>query len=106
MASYFENDMPYLEETDSRKRNLFYSENTLELIADFFKNFEQFLDAIQIYNKFVQGTPIPHHRVLFFIERTSKGLYDKWHLFFNTCSNITLLMKLVIYYIKVFLMLG
>ena len=83
MATLFQNDMPYLEEADSRKRNLFYSENPLELIADLLKIFEKFLDSIQIYNKVVQGTPIPHHRVLFFIERISKGLYEKWHLFFK-----------------------
>ena len=83
MASPFQNNMPYLEELDSRKRNLFYSENPLELTADLFKIFEQVLDSIQIYNKFVQGTPIPHQRVLFFIERISKGLYEKWHLSFK-----------------------
>ena len=58
----------------------FYTENPLELIADLLKIFEKYLDSIQIYNKVVQGTPIPHHRVLFFIERISKGLYAKWHV--------------------------
>ena len=83
MASSLQHHMPYLEETDSRKRNLFYSENPLELVADLLKIFEKFLDSIQIYNKVVQGTQIPHHRVLFFIERISKGLYEKWHMFFK-----------------------
>ena len=82
MASFSQHGMPYLEEADPRKRNLFYSENLLEMVSDLLKNFEQFLDTEQVY-KFVQGTPIPHHRVLFFIERTSKGLYEKWHLFFK-----------------------
>ena len=91
MASLFQNDMPYLEEADSRKRNLFYSENPLELIADLLKNFENFLNSIHVYNKVVQGTPIPHHRVLLFIERISKGLYEKWHLFFkNLLKHYTL----------------
>ena len=83
MASSLHRDMPFFEETDSRKRNLFYSENPLELIADLLKIFEKYLDSIQIYNKVVQGTPIPHHRVLFFIERLPKGLYEKWHSFFK-----------------------
>ena len=83
MARLFQDDMPYLKETGSRKRQLFYSENPLELIADLLKNFEKYLDSIQIYNKVVQGTPIPHHRVLFFIEIISKGLYEKWHMFFK-----------------------
>ena len=83
MADHFQDDMPYLEETDPRKRKLFYSENPLELTADLLKIFEKYLTSIQIYNKVVQGTPIPHHRVLFFIERSSKELYDKWHLFFK-----------------------
>ena len=83
MANSLHKGMPYLEETDSRKRNLFYSENPLELIADLLRIFEKYLDSIQIYNKVVQGTPIPHHRVLFFLERLSKGLYEKWHAFFK-----------------------
>ena len=83
MANYIENDIPFLEEIDARKRLLFHSENPLELIADLLKIFEKHLDSIQIYNKVVQGTPIPHHRVLYFMERTNKGLYDKWHLFFK-----------------------
>ena len=66
-----------------RKKKLFYTENPLELIADLLKIFEKYLDSIQIYNKVVQGTPIPHHRVLFFIERISKGLYEKWNMFFK-----------------------
>ena len=77
MARLFQDDMPYLEEADSRKRQLFYSENPLELIADLLKIFEKYLDSVQIYNKVVQGNPILHHRVLFFIERISKGLYEK-----------------------------
>ena len=48
MASLFQNDMPYLEEADSRKRNLVYSENPLELVADLLKMFKKFLDSIQI----------------------------------------------------------
>ena len=83
MANSFHEGMPYLEETDFRKRNLFYSENPLELIADLLRIFEKYLDSIQIYNKVVQGTPISHHRVLFFVERLSKGLYGKWHEFFK-----------------------
>ena len=83
MASSLHRDIPFLEETDSRKRNLFYSENPLELIADLLKIFEKYLDSIQIYNKVVQGTPIPHHRVLFFIERLPKGLHETWHSFFK-----------------------
>ena len=83
MARPFPDDIPYLEETNKRKNTLFYSENPLELIADLLKIFEKYLDSIQIYNKVVQGTPIPHHRVLFFIERISKGLYAKWHMFFK-----------------------
>ena len=93
MARLFPDDIPYLEETDKRKKKLFYTENPLELIADLLKIFEKYLDSIQIYNKVVQGTPIPHHRVLFFIERISKGLYAKWHMSSNTNSNTTLLMK-------------
>ena len=72
MARLFPDDIPYLEETDKRKKKLFYTENPLELIADLLKIFEKYLDSIQIYNKVVQGTPISHHRVLFFIERISK----------------------------------
>ena len=83
MARLFPDDIPYLEETDKRMKKLFYTENPLELIADLLKIFEKYLDSIQIYNKVVQGTPIPHHRVLFFIERISKGLYAKWHMFFK-----------------------
>ena len=83
MANAFLEGMPYLEETDSRKRNLFYSENPLELIADLLKIFEKYLDSIQIYNKVIQGTPIPHHRVMFFVERLNKGLYGKWHEYFK-----------------------
>ena len=83
MARLFPDDIPYLEETDKRKKKLFDTENPLELIADLLKIFEKYLDSIQIYNKVVQGTPIPHHRVLFFIERISKGLYAKWHMFFK-----------------------
>ena len=91
MANAFHEGMPYLEETDSRKTNLFYSENPLELIADLLRIFEKYLDSIQIYNKVVQGTPIPHHRVLFFVERLSKGLYGKWHEFFkHLLKNYTL----------------
>ena len=41
MVSAFQDDMPFLEETDSRKRNLFYSENPLELTADLLKIFEK-----------------------------------------------------------------
>ena len=52
-----------VDNSGSRKRKLFYSENPLELTADLLKIFEKFLDSIQIYNKVVQGTPIPHHRV-------------------------------------------
>ena len=72
MASLFQHGIPYLEEADPRKRNLFYSQNPLEMVADIFKKNEKFLDSIQIYNKVVQDTPIPHYRVLFFIERSSK----------------------------------
>ena len=83
MASSLHSRMPFLEELDPRKRKLFYSENPLELTADLLKIFEKYLDSIQIFNKVVQGTPIPHHRVLFFIERLHKGLYEKWHSFFK-----------------------
>ena len=94
MARLFPDDIPYLEETDKRKKQLFYTENPLELIADLLKIFEKYLDSIQIYNKVVQGTPIPHHRVLFFIERISKGLFiPSGTCSSNTYSNITLLMK-------------
>ena len=66
MARLFPDDIPYLEEIESRKKKIFYTENPLELVADLLKFFEKYLDSIQIYNKVVQGTPIPHHRVLFF----------------------------------------
>ena len=83
MANAPQAHMPFLEELDPRKRKLFYSENPLELVADLQRIFEKYLDSIQIFNKVVQGTPIPHQRVLFFIERLQKGLYDKWHSFFK-----------------------
>ena len=60
MANAPQAHMPFLEELDPRKRKLFYSENPLELVADLQKIFEKYLDSIQIYNKVVQGTPIPH----------------------------------------------
>ena len=48
MARLFRDDIPYLEEIDSRKKKLFYSENPLELVADLLKIFEKYLDSIQI----------------------------------------------------------
>ena len=41
MARLFPDDIPYLEETDKRKKKLFYTENPLELIADLLKIFEK-----------------------------------------------------------------
>ena len=83
MARLFPDDIPYLEETDKRKEKIILYWKPSWIIADLLKIFEKYLDSIQIYNKVVQGTPIPHHRVLFFIERISKGLYAKWHMFFK-----------------------
>ena len=42
MARLFPDDIPYLEETDKRKKKLFYTENPLELIADLLKIFEKY----------------------------------------------------------------
>ena len=66
-----------------RKDKLFYTANSLHLVADFLQMFHKFVDNTQCFNQVVQGTPIPHHRVLFFIERTNKPILQKWMLFFK-----------------------
>lgn len=48
------------------------------------KIFYRILDTIQVFNKVLQGTPIPQHRVLFFLDRFhGKTRTDKWEQFFK-----------------------
>ena len=67
-----------------RKEKLFYSANPLNFIGDFITIFHQVIFTAQVFNKVVQGTPIPQHRVLFFIERLpNRTTAQKWPLFFK-----------------------
>lgn len=71
-------------DTDTdRQDKLFYSTNTLHLLEDFLQIFHPFLNNTQIFNQVVQGTPIPQHRIHFFIERINRPVHIKWTLFFK-----------------------
>ena len=70
-------------ETQNRLNKLFYTANSLQLLEDFTQIFHQYLDNVQVFNRVVQGTPIPLHRVFFFIERSPKPTFLKWVLFFK-----------------------
>lgn len=70
-------------ETHTRLDKLFYTANSLHLIEDYLQIFHKYLDDTQVFNTVVQGTPIPHHRVLFLIDRSPKPIFLKWALFFK-----------------------
>ena len=57
------------EEYFSRKEKLFYYSTNLLLVHELMEAFHSVLDNTQVFNKVLQGTPIPQHRILFFIER-------------------------------------
>ena len=67
----------------NRKDKLFYTANALYIVEDLLRIFSKYTNNIQIFNQVVQGTPIPRHRVLFFVERTQKPTFHKWTLFFK-----------------------
>ena len=73
--------LPFENQTQISK--IFYTANSLHLIKDFLKIFHQYIENTQIFNRVVQGTPVPQHRVLFLIERSPKSTFQKWALFFK-----------------------
>ena len=72
------------EEYFSRKEKLFYYSTNLLLVHELMEAFHSVLDNTQVFNKVLQGTPIPQHRILFFIERLNcKSRSHKWAHFFK-----------------------
>ena len=64
-------------ENQTRISKIFYTANSLHLIEDFLEIFHKYIENTQVFNRVVQGTPIPQHRVLFFIERSPKSTFQK-----------------------------
>ena len=73
-----------LEELLDRKDKIFYSASPLLLVNDFLEIFHQVLQSTQAFNKVVQHTPIPQHRVSYFIERLhGNNTAHRWEKFFK-----------------------
>ena len=73
-----------LDELINRKDKLFYTSSPLLLVNDLTEIFQQVLQSTQAFNKVLQHTPIPQHRVLYFIERfQGKDTADKWEKIFK-----------------------
>ena len=93
MARLFPDDIPYLEETNKRKKKLFYTENPLELIADLLKILKniwtQFRFTIRLY-KAHQYLTIEFYSLL---KEFQKDFMPSGTCSSNTYSNTTLLMK-------------